>query len=73
MLADVCNLLNPQRVVVGGSVGQAGDLLLDEMREAVRRTALPTVAEDVEIVPGVLGERAEVLGAIALILAGVGK
>ncbi len=71
VLADVCNLLNPQRVVVGGSVGQAGDLLLDEMREAVRRTALPTVAEDVEIVPGVLGERAEVLGATALILAGV--
>ncbi len=71
VLADVCNLLNPQRVVVGGSVGQAGDLLLDEMREAVRRTALPTVAEDVEIVPGVLGERAEMLGAVALILGNV--
>ena len=68
VLADVCNLLNPQRVVVGGSVGQAGDVLLDEMREVVRRTALPTAAEDVEIVPGVLGERAEVLGAVALIL-----
>ena len=68
VLADVCNLLNPQRVVVGGSVGQAGDLLLDEMREAVRRAALPTVAADVEIVPGVLGERAEVLGAVALVL-----
>ena len=68
VLADVCNLLNPQRVVVGGSVGQAGDLLLDEMREAVRRTALPSAAEDVEIVPGVLGEHAEVLGAVAVIL-----
>ena len=45
VLADVCNLLNPQRVVVGGSVGQAGDLLLDEMREAVRRTALPSRRE----------------------------
>ena len=41
------------------------------MREAVRRTALPTVAEDVEIVPGVLGERAEVLGAVTLILGNV--
>ena len=71
-LADVCNLFNPQRVVVGGSVGQAGDLLLDEMREAVAPDGAVRRAEDVEIVPGVLGERAEVLGATALILAGGG-
>jgi predicted NBD/HSP70 family sugar kinase len=55
-------------VVVGGSVGQAGELLLDELREAVRRRAVLSAAEDVEIVSGVLGERAEVLGAVALIL-----
>jgi predicted NBD/HSP70 family sugar kinase len=67
-VASVCNILNPARVVVGGSVGQAGDLLLTEMREAVRRRAVLSAAEDVEIVSGVLGERAEVLGAVALIL-----
>lgn len=64
----VCNILNPARVVVGGSIGQAGDLLLNEMREAVRRRAVFSAAEDVEIVSGVLGERAEVLGAVALVL-----
>ena len=70
-VADVCNLLNPERVVVGGSVGQAGELLLGEMREAVRRHVIPSAGEDVEIVPGVLGERAEVLGAVALVLGSV--
>jgi predicted NBD/HSP70 family sugar kinase len=70
-VASVCNILNPGRVVVGGSVGQAGELLLAEMRESVRRRAVLSAAEDVEIVAGVLGERAEVLGAVALILGDV--
>ena len=64
----ICNLMNPSRVVVGGSIGQAGELLLGEMREAVRRRAVLSAAQDVEIVAGVLGERAEVLGAVALVL-----
>ena len=38
------------------------------MREAVRRRAVLSAAQDVEIVAGVLGERAEVLGAVALVL-----
>jgi len=64
----ICNLINPSRVVVGGSIGQAGELLLGEMQEAVRRRAVLSAAQDVEIVAGVLGERAEVLGAVALVL-----
>ncbi len=67
-VGTVCNLINPSRVVVGGSIGQAGELLLAEMRDAVRRRAVLSAAQDVEIVAGVLGERAEVLGAVALVL-----
>lgn len=67
-LADLCNLINPQRIVVGGSIGAAGDLLLDPLRESVRRRGIPTAVEDVEIVPGQLGARAELLGAVALAL-----
>jgi predicted NBD/HSP70 family sugar kinase len=67
-LANLCNLLNPERVVVGGSLGAAGDLLLEPMREAVARRAIPSAAEDVQILGGVLGERAEMLGAVALVL-----
>jgi predicted NBD/HSP70 family sugar kinase len=67
-VANLCNLVNPERIVVGGSMGHAGDLLLDPLRESVRLRAIPSAADDVEIVPGELGERAELLGAVALVL-----
>ena len=67
-VANLCNLLNPERIVVGGSLGAAGDVLFEPLREAVQLRAIPTAAEDVEIVAGVLGERAEMLGAVALVL-----
>jgi predicted NBD/HSP70 family sugar kinase/biotin operon repressor len=67
-VANLCNLVNPERIVVGGSLGQAGALLLDPLRESVSLRAIPSAGEDVQIVPGELGERAELLGAVALVL-----
>jgi predicted NBD/HSP70 family sugar kinase len=67
-LADLCNLVNPERIIVGGSVGSCGEVLLEPMREAVRRRAIPSAADDVEILPSALGSRAELLGAVALVL-----
>ncbi len=67
-VANLCNLVNPERIVVGGSMGRAGALLLDPLRESVTLRAIPSAGEDVRIVPGELGERAELLGAVALVL-----
>lgn len=67
-VANLCNLFNPARIVVGGSIAQAGEIVLDPMHESVRLRAIASAAEDVEIVPGRLGERAELLGAVALVL-----
>jgi predicted NBD/HSP70 family sugar kinase len=67
-VANLCNLVNPERIVVGGSMGRAGALLLDPLRESVTLRAIPSAGEDVQIVPGKLGERAELLGAVALVL-----
>src|SRR3954471_14709099 len=67
-VATLCNLLNPRRVVVGGDLGVAGELLLAPLREALRRGAIQSAADDVEVVQGELGDRAEVLGAVALVL-----
>jgi predicted NBD/HSP70 family sugar kinase len=66
-VAGVCNLLAPERVLVGGELAQAGDLLLEPLRDAVGRSAIAATRE-VPVVAGVLGERAEVLGAVALVL-----
>jgi predicted NBD/HSP70 family sugar kinase len=68
VLADHCNLLNPAAVVVGGDLSAAGRPLLDGIRESVDRYAQPAIAASVAILAGKLGERAEVLGALATII-----
>jgi predicted NBD/HSP70 family sugar kinase/biotin operon repressor len=60
------NAFNPELIIVGGKVSAAGDILLDPLREAIHRYAIPSAAEDVRITRGVLGDRAEVLGALEL-------
>jgi predicted NBD/HSP70 family sugar kinase len=66
--AVLMNLLNPELVVVGGDLAAAGDLLLDGMRESLRRAALPAAFAGARVVAGTLGERAEALGALALVV-----
>jgi predicted NBD/HSP70 family sugar kinase len=66
-VADACNLLAPEQVVIGGTLADAGDLLLDPIRRAVARAAIGAVRE-IPVTTGTLGERADVLGAVALVL-----
>jgi predicted NBD/HSP70 family sugar kinase len=65
-VAAIVNAFNPELIIVGGYMGAAGDVLLDPLREAVHRYAIPSAAQDVRITRGVLGDRAEVLGALEL-------
>jgi predicted NBD/HSP70 family sugar kinase len=67
-VAGLCNLINPERVVVGGLLSRAGDLVLGPIRESIRRYAVHAAAECVQVVPAVFVERAELLGAVALAL-----
>ena len=69
-LANLCNLLNPERVVIGGELAIAGELLLAPMREIVGRYAIPSAVSTLDIVLGSLGPNAHVLGAVALALRG---
>jgi predicted NBD/HSP70 family sugar kinase len=67
-VANLCNLLNPECVIVGGDLSAAGEILLEPLRETARRNAIPSAADNLEVVTGVLGERAEMLGALALVM-----
>ena len=67
-VANLCNLLNPERVVIGGELAVAGELLLAPMRETVGRYGIPSAVATSEIVLGTLGPNAHVLGAVALVL-----
>jgi predicted NBD/HSP70 family sugar kinase len=66
-IAGLCNLLAPERVIVGGDLARAGELLLEPVREVARRSSIAAMRET-ELSAGVLGDRAEVLGAVALVL-----
>lgn len=63
LLAVAINLLNPDMVVVGGGVAQAGEPLFSRLRAAVERYALASHRQGLRIVPAALGERAGVIGA----------
>ena len=65
-IGSVANLLNIDRVVVGGGVAAAGHLLLEPAAEKCRETALKVSYSDLTIVPAALGNRAGLAGAARL-------
>jgi glucokinase-like ROK family protein len=67
-VARLCNLVNPNCVIIGGDLSAAGELITEPVLESIRRYAIASAADEVAVVAGVLGERAELLGALALVL-----
>jgi glucokinase len=62
-LAGVVNLLNPEIVVIGGGVSNAGEPLFQAVRATVTRRAMAPSSKCVEIVPSRFGDDAGVIGA----------
>lgn len=64
----VINLFNPQLVVIGGGVSEAGELLLDPVRKSAWQHVMKAGHEKTRIVRASLGPDAGMLGAGALAL-----
>jgi len=56
-------VLSPDRIVIGGGIAAAGDLLLETAREEIRRRVQTTSVSEVEIVTAELGTWAGAIGA----------
>ncbi|MFC0221463.1 ROK family transcriptional regulator [Nocardioides zeicaulis] len=67
-LADLTHHLDPAVLVLGGTVGRSSTVV-DGVRRAVDRYAQPAAARALRVVPGELGERAEVVGAVTMAVA----
>ncbi len=67
VLGSVVNLLDIRKIVVGGGVSRAGDLLLDPARRAMGRCVIPSMCEGIEIVQEVRGNDVAMLGAARLV------
>lgn len=68
-LANLIQILNPERIVLGTIAVHAGDLILEPIRRAVAEYAWERSASVCQIVPAELGDRAQDLAAISLLLA----
>lgn len=70
-LVNLIHILEPQRVLIGGGVSQAGDLLFEPIRETVYQRVMSPIYRVVEIVPAALGGDVGLMGAVALVLADI--
>jgi glucokinase len=62
-IAAAVGIVNPDVVVIGGGLAQAGEPLFSRVRAALERYALPSHRRGLAVVPAALGERAGVIGA----------
>ncbi|XAS68564.1 ROK family transcriptional regulator [Micrococcaceae bacterium Sec5.7] len=67
VLATVVNLLNPSMIVIGGSLGQAGEHLMAGVREVVYRRSLPLATTHLRIGLSMAGDQAAILGASQMV------
>ena len=64
--AILIDILNPQRISLGSSAHRLGNLLLDGVRDAARREALPAAYQACIIDKAVLGDQIQDLAALAI-------
>ncbi len=67
-LAGLVNILNPDKIILGGGIAQSGNLLFSPLRVALRKKAFSIAARSVRVVPAALGVDAGLIGAGALFL-----
>lgn len=65
-IAYLVNLFNPEVVVIGGGVEKAGELILEPIRNTIKKLAFTEQANIVKIIASALGEDAVSMGAASL-------
>ncbi len=67
-VAFLVNFLNPEVVVIGGGMEEAGSIILEPIKRVVKQCSFAEHAGDVRIIPSRLGENAVALGAASLVI-----
>jgi predicted NBD/HSP70 family sugar kinase len=67
-IANLLNLVNPGLIVLGGSVTEAGELLLSPLRQTVRERSFAKSNAEATITMSRLGEDAIAIGAATLVI-----
>lgn len=67
-IADIINIFNPELIVIGAGVSQAGDILLEPLKRTVKARALQLSSSMVDIKVSQLGDNAGAMGAAIMVL-----
>lgn len=67
-IANIINLFNPQMVIIGGGVAQAGSFIFDPLKRIMKKRAFSVPAKVVKIATPSLGRDCTVIGAASLVL-----
>lgn len=71
-VSNLISILNPEMVVIGGGISQAGDVLWAPIMRTVRANAITDALEVCSVVPAQLGDDAGVMGGVVLVLQELG-
>jgi len=67
MLADMVNIFNPEVIIIGGGVAQAGKPLFDAVERTIKERAFPILSKGVKLLPASLGPESGIVAAASLI------
>jgi len=67
LFSSLINPLNPDIIVIGGGISQAGDILFETIRKTIKQRAMDVLAKSVEIVPAGLGVNAGIISGASLV------
>ena len=67
-LAGLVDILNPDRIVIGGGIALGGEMIFGPIRRTIAKKAFPIAARSAKVMPAKLGADAGLVGAAALAL-----
>lgn len=67
-LQNMATIINPSRILIGGGVSNAGDALLNPLKEKFMSIALPEISQTCELKIAALGNDAGIMGAAYVVL-----
>jgi glucokinase len=67
-LTGIVNVLNPEKIVIGGGMSRAGRLIFEPVRRVVKLNAFKIAADVCKILPAKLGNNAGVIGSAGYVM-----
>ncbi|MCM8833306.1 MAG: ROK family protein [Candidatus Omnitrophica bacterium] len=67
MFASLVNLFNPDLIVIGGGIAQAGKILFDTIEKTIKERAMKILSKNLRVVPAGLGVDAGIVASASLI------